>query len=138
MKILLIEDNEADREVVINHVNSIESHEKLELTECDCLNLGLDQISENSYDIIILDLCLPETKGLETVQTTIDHIKKQNKQIPIIILTGLDDFDIGRKAWELGVEDYLIKDEIQKEDVSRALTFASYSTKDIKKKSAII
>jgi two-component system sensor histidine kinase UhpB len=51
-----------------------------------------------------------------------------SKDIPIVILTGVDDYSVGREAWALGVKDFLIKDEIQTQDLSRALRFASHDS----------
>lgn len=123
MKILLIDDSKEDRDLFINHLKKIEKN--IEIDECDCLDKGLKHLSSFNYDAVILDLALPETDGLETVQTTIDHLDKHNKNTPVIVLTGLEDYSVGRKAWMLGIKEYLIKDEVQAKDLLRALTFAT-------------
>ncbi len=124
MKILVIDDSKEDRDLIINHIKKIEKSNII-VDECNCLKHGLIKLALHNYEAIILDLALPESDGIETVETTLNHLNKHNKNIPIIVLTGLEDYSIGRKAWLLGIKDYLIKDEIQTKDLSRALTFAT-------------
>ena len=123
MKILVIDDSKEDRDLIINHIKKIEKDIKID--ECNCLEDGLKKLSSLNYDAIILDLALPETDGIETVEAIIKHLDKHNKNTPVIVLTGLEDYSVGRKAWMLGIKEFLIKDEIETKDLSRALTFAT-------------
>ena len=125
MKILIIDDSKEDRDLIINHIKKMEKTKKTHVDESNCLRDGMHRIDHFSYDAIILDLALPESDGLETVEIIMDQLKKNNKNTPIIVLTGMEDYSVGRKAWVLGIKDYLIKDEIQTQDLSRALTFAT-------------
>ena len=124
MKVLIIDDSKEDRELIINHLKQMNGKVMI-CDESNCLQDGLKKFTETTYDAIILDLGLPETDGIETVETTLEHLEKHNKNTPIIVLTGLEDYSVGRKAWLLGIKDYLIKDEIQATDLSRSLTFAT-------------
>lgn len=132
MKILVIDDNKADRDIITNHMKKIKNKEKIKIDECDCLKEGLNKITCFDYDIILLDLILPETDGVETVKSILEHLKNLNKEIPIVVLTGMEDYKIGREIWSLGIQDYLIKDEMHTKDLSRALTFAIYDKKEDK------
>jgi len=123
MKILVIDDSKEDRDLIINHIKKIEKNITIE--ECNCLKEGLKKLSASNYDAIILDLALPETDGIDTIETTLEHLERDNKNTPIIVLTGLEDYSIGRKAVMLGIKEFLIKDEVQSKDLSRALTFAT-------------
>ena len=136
MKILVIDDSKEDRDLIINHIKKIESN--IIVDECNCLQKGLDKLSLLNYDAIILDLALPETDGVETVEKTLKHLEKHNKNTPIIVITGLEDYSVGRKIWLLGIKDFLIKDEIQTKDLSRALTFATLKSTVPSKKSIAI
>ena len=124
MKILIIEDSKTDRDLIIKHIKQINKKEFL-IEECSCLKEGLEKLESFNYDAIILDLALPESDGLDTVKTIKQQLNKNNKTTPIIVLTGSNDYSVGRQAWLLGIKDYLIKDEIQTKDLSRALTFAT-------------
>lgn len=129
MKILVIDDSKEDRDLIISYIKQIENDIKLEkIDECNCLEKGLEKLASFNYDAVILDLALPETDGIETVQTTIDHLNKHNKNTPVIVLTGSDDYSVGRQVWMLGIKEYLIKDEVESKDLSRALIFATLNS----------
>ena len=136
MKIIVIDDSKEDRDLIINYIKKIDANVMID--ECNCLKNGLKQLSSFNYDAVILDLALPETDGIETIQTTIEHLEKHNKNTPVIVLTGLEDYSVGRKAWTLGIKEYLIKDEIQSKDISRALDFAFRNLQKTAKKSVAI
>ena len=127
MKILVIDDSRADRDMLITHIKNTNSRSAIETEESNCLKDGLKKLKENDYDVIILDLILPESDGVDTVKHVLAHLKAIGKDIPVIVLTGTEDYSVGRKVWLLGIKDYLIKDEIQSTDIARALKFATYS-----------
>ena len=124
MKILVIDDSKEDRDLIITHIKKSRKKEKITTDESNCLEDALKKIKLNNYDVIILDLILPKTDGIETVKKVVEHLKKIKKDVPIIVLTGVEDYKIGREARLLGIKDYLIKDEIQEKDLIRSLSFA--------------
>ena len=128
MKILVIDDNRADRDLIITHIKKSKKRKNIITEESNCLKDALNKIENNDYDVILLDLVLPESDGIETVKTVISSLKKWEKDIPVIVLTGMEDYKVGREAWALGIKDYLVKDEIHSKDLSRALNFATYET----------
>ena len=127
MKILIIDDSKEDRDLIIGQIKKIKSHKKIFTEEGECLKDAFNKIKSKTYDIIILDLCLPESDGIETVKTIKKYLEEQHKNTPIIVLTGIQNFSVGREAWSLGIKDYLLKDEIETQDLSRSLAFASYN-----------
>ena len=129
MKILVIDDCKEDRELAITYIHKTNSIPNLSTDESNCLEDALDKIEKNYYDVIILDLLLPKTDGIETIKKTQSFLQKQEKNIPIIILTGLEDLKLGRKALALGIKEFLIKDELQVDDLSRAIKCATYGQK---------
>jgi DNA-binding NarL/FixJ family response regulator len=70
----------------------------------------LRQLEENPPDIIVLDISLPSLSGLEVAKI----VKEKNPQIKIVILTMYDRKSYFRYAWEIGVDGYVLKDEIEK------------------------
>ncbi len=138
MKILIIDDNKAYRDIITHFIKQLKTREPIEIKECCNLEKALKQLKNNDYSVIILDLNLPKSNGLETVKIVIEYLKKIEKNIPIIVLTEVEDFAIGREAWKLGIKDFLIKDEIQPEDLARSLNFANYNNKNNEKKSILI
>jgi CheY-like chemotaxis protein len=75
---------------------------------------------KEQVDVILLDLNLPDMRGLELVK----NITKKFAQIPIIILTGYSDIELAKRSLELGVHDYLIKDEINPGLLHKSIEFA--------------
>lgn len=123
INILVIDDSVEDRDLITRNIKK-ESKNNLTIDESDCLTSALKKIQTNEYDIIILDIKLPETEGIETIKIVLDEIKKSNKIIPVIVLTGIEDYKIGVEAWMLGIKDFLIKKESLSTDLSRSLSFA--------------
>jgi len=138
MKILLIDGCQADRKIIIKHINHAElNNETIEIHESSNLTEAFNKIGNNNYDTIILDIGLPESDGIETIKIVIEHLKSIKKDIPIIILTAFEDYDMGKKAFKLGIKDYLIKGETETKEIRRAIAFATYSNNlPIRKKTA--
>ena len=137
MKILVIDDNRADRDLIITHIKESKKRKNITTEESNCLKDALCKIKDNDYDVILLDLVLPESDGIDTVKAVFSSMKEANKEIPIIVLTGTEDYKVGREAWNMGIKDYLIKDEMGTRDLSRALNFATYDQSG-KEKSVLI
>ncbi|MCD6435687.1 MAG: response regulator [Clostridiales bacterium] len=130
MRILIVDDCKEYREIVEKHVKKTKGNGDITCDNSDCLTDALVKIKETDYDIIILDLKLPETEGLETIDNVFWGLEDANKEIPVIILTGTDDYKIGKKAYKKGIRDYLIKgDEEEGKKIRRAVSFANYAKK---------
>jgi DNA-binding response OmpR family regulator len=138
MKILVTDDSKEYRDLIITLIRQFEARETIEIDEANSIEKTLDKLNSNNYNAIILDLNLPKSTGLTTVKTVSNYLKEINKDMPIIVLTGVDDYEIGRKAWDLGVKDFLIKDEIHPQDLLRALNFANIDNKNLKKRSVLV
>lgn len=123
----MIDDSQEDRDLIITHIKKSKKRTEVETEESNCLKDALKKLKTRNYDVIILDLVLPESDGIETVKTVLSTLKELEKDIPVIVLTGVEDYKVGREAWLLGIKDYLIKDEMQSRDLSRALNFAAYN-----------
>jgi DNA-binding response OmpR family regulator len=127
MKILVVDDCKADRELIISHIKKINFKEEIEIKESNSLTNTRSAIKENNYDLIILDLNLPESNGIDTVNEVFETLSKSKKDIPIIVLTGSGSYKLGKKAFKLGIKDYLIKGEDENRELRRAINFATYS-----------
>lgn len=131
MKILVVDDSKEDRDLAITYIHKSNSIKNIVTDESNCLNDALSKIEKNNYDVILLDLALPETDGLDTIQQIQNALERNNKQTPIIIFTGLEDYNLGRKAFSLGVKDFLIKDEIKYDDINKAIKYATYGNRKV-------
>lgn len=105
LKVLLIEDSLTDA-VLLERVFQRMSETKLDLTRVELLQDALKKINQDWFDIILLDLSLPDSWGLESL----NKIQNITKKIPIIVLTGTDNDEIAIAALREGAQDYLIKD----------------------------
>lgn len=121
-KVLIIDDSNTDIELLKISL----SKEKIKSDESKCLSEAFENIKNKSYDAIFLDLKLSETEGLDTVQKTVEFLKTCKKTLPIIILTGVEDYKIGKKALDLGICDFLVKGEASSKEILRSLNFAIY------------
>ncbi len=119
LDVLLIEDNPGDVRLVEEMLGEAQTSlhridldgsapEETAVHHETGLTAGLDYLSENATDVLLLDLGLPESTGLDTLRRVVDA----TEFTPVIVLTGLDDRDIGIQAIQNGAEDYLVKDEV--------------------------
>ena len=88
MKILAIEDDPGDIELLRRHLRNLPN---LQIELADRLSAGLKRLSENPVDLVILDLGLPDSQGLETLT----RFRSQVADIPVVVLTGMSDETLG-------------------------------------------
>jgi two-component sensor histidine kinase/CheY-like chemotaxis protein len=119
MTILLIEDNPADvemiRELLSDHKGS-----SFDFVCADRLSAAEPSFAEGGIDIILLDLGLPDSQGLDTLRRVRDHAG----DVPIVVLTMLDNEETGLSALKEGAQDYLIKGQINGPLIARSLRYA--------------
>lgn len=119
IRILLIEDNPGDVRLIKDMLNEVKLS-RTEFQSADSLSTGLEHLRNEKIDILLLDLGLPDSKGIETLNRTIDRISG----VPIIVLTGLDDELLGVDAIRNGAQDYLIKGKIDSHLLIRMIRYA--------------
>ncbi len=104
IRVLLIEDNPADARF-IKELLAKEEKITFDLAWEENLSTGLKRVSGGGIDVILLDLMLPDSRGFDTFS----KMEAQAPQIPIVIMTGLDDETLAIRAVRKGAEDYLVK-----------------------------
>jgi PAS domain S-box-containing protein len=105
LKILLIEDNPGDARL-IEHLLRVEGGFTFDLDLQESLTQGLDSLQRTpDFDIILLDLALPDSWGIDTFL----RVHEVAPHIPIIILTSFDDEELAIKSVKNGAQDYLVK-----------------------------
>jgi PAS domain S-box-containing protein len=119
MKVLVIEDNPADMEL-IRDVLSDSGTSPSEFEHEKTLAAGISRLARGGFDCILLDLGLPDSQGIETVQT----IRQAQPEIPIVVLTGLDDAVSGVQALQEGAQDYLVKSHLNGYSLARSIQYA--------------
>jgi len=117
--ILYIEDNIDHKHLLEDMLKEINGN-KFELICCEDLSTGLELLKDREIDLVLLDLGLPETKGIETF----NKVHPLAADIPIIVLTSLDDRETAIKAAEKGAQDYLLKGHIDPFSLERSIRYA--------------
>lgn len=108
-KILLAE----DEEFIANlYKLELEKHE-MEVTLVDNGKLALEAFKKEKFDMLLLDLMMPEMDGFEVLE----HLQKEKIHIPIIVMTNLSQNVDQKKCEELGAKDYIIKADVDAPDV---------------------
>lgn len=121
--LLLIEDNPGDIRLIQEYLKEPGITFQSNIDVEHSLENGIQKLRENrekEYDVILLDLSLPDSSGLETLQ----EIKKVAEPVPIVVLTGLADDEVGSEAVLRGAQDFLTKNEINVTLLSRAILYA--------------
>lgn len=119
IKVLLIEDNPGDARLIQEWLVQDYSP-RFDLVKLNCLEDGLACLSKNDIDVVLLDLSLPDSTGLDTLRKVHEHVP----ELPIVVLSGLDDEDVTLQAVGAGAQDYLVKDEINENVLPRVLQYA--------------
>src|SRR6185295_16619798 len=119
MRVLLIEDNEDDAYLIREMLMEKEDTGVL-LVWVDRLGSGLTRLAENTSDLVLLDLSLPDSHGLETLEL----VQGCARDVPIVVLTGLDDEVMAHQAVRKGAQDYLVKGQLGGTLLARAARYA--------------
>ena len=119
VRILLVEDNPIDARMFQEMIRE-SSAGRFHLELADRLDTGLACLSQTQFDVVLLDLSLPDARGLETVTSVHAHAPK----VPIVVLTSLDDEATATKALRTGAQDYLIKGRVGGDLLVRSVRYA--------------
>lgn len=119
MRILLVEDNPGDVRLM-REMFATERPGSYEITHLPRLGLALNHLARGGVDIVLLDLGLPDGDGLEIVR----RVRKLAPQVPLVVMTGRDDDNIVAEAMLEGVQDFLVKGQIETRALPRALRHA--------------
>jgi two-component system, cell cycle sensor histidine kinase and response regulator CckA len=108
IKILLVEDNSGDAYLIEDHLEEFANF-SYKLKNVGTLNEALSVLNNQTFDVILLDLVLPDSDGINTFF----RIHNQNPLIPIIVLTELVDEAIGSYSVEKGAKDFFVKGQTE-------------------------
>jgi PAS domain S-box-containing protein len=116
---LLVEDNPGDARLIREMLRDL-PRRPVQLQHVSCLQDGLASLARGSFDVVLLDLSLPESQGLDTFQ----RVRAAVPEIPIIVLTGLADESVAVRAVHEGAQDYLFKGDVSGELLARSIRYA--------------
>ncbi len=119
LTVLLIEDDLGDATILRRTLAELRAV-KFDLVWADRLSSGLAYLSEQAFDIMLLDLSLPDSQGLDTIT----QVRAHTLNVPIVVLTGLDDEAVAMQAVQAGAQDYLVKGQADANALSRSIRYA--------------
>jgi diguanylate cyclase (GGDEF)-like protein len=119
LRVLVVEDNAADARLLLEMFRN-EKPGSFEMTHLSRMSDAIVHLEKNKVDIVLLDLGLPDARGLESVRRA--HAAAPD--VPLIVLTGLDDEGLASEAMKDGAQDYLIKGQVENRALPRALRHA--------------
>src|SRR5437879_5953277 len=119
VKALLIEDNPGDARLIELMVSEA-GGDYFEVEQVQRLKQGLSRLAEGGFGLVLCDLSLPDSHGLETFA----RLDAQAPQVPIIVLSGLNDTTVAVEAVHQGAQDFLIKGQVDGQLLVRAMRYA--------------
>jgi DNA-binding NarL/FixJ family response regulator len=119
LNILLIEDNPSDADLV-EHLLRKSEETRMEVHWRELLATGLLCLTEGHVDLVLLDLSLPDSDGLESLA----EVYWQAPHVPVVVLTGLDDEETAIKAVKMGAQAYLVKNDLNLKLLIRSIEHA--------------
>jgi len=118
LRILLVEDSPGDARLVREYLRDCELG-AVALAHHQRLDAALDALRQAPYDAVLLDLSLPDSQGLATLRAVVAAAP----DVPVVVLTGLQDQAVARAAVQEGAQDFLPKGELNPELLARVLFY---------------
>lgn len=128
LKILLVEDNSGDAFLIEEMLIEIPDY-NFEITVTETLKETVTKLNETEFDIVLLDLGLPDSQGLGALESVLDL----QLNCPVIVITGLNDGKTGKKAMEMGAQSYMVKGEFSGHSIAQTILYSIERSKILKK-----
>jgi signal transduction histidine kinase len=120
VNVLIVDDDELDRRLVKLVLARAANLIRFNVESAQTITEALEKLVKDNFNIILLDLNLPDSRGTETVQ----KIFNAAPDVPIVVLTGLDDENAGLEAIRSGAENYLVKGDGLEYTLVRTIRYA--------------
>jgi signal transduction histidine kinase len=128
LDVLLVEDNPADARLIRHHLREGDDtvFEPPSLTHVDSLSAAFDRLADDEYDLVLLDLGLADSRGIETLERLNERSRTDDDlpRLPVVVLTGLTDDETALQAIQEGAQDYLLKNRLDGALLERAIRYA--------------
>jgi signal transduction histidine kinase len=119
IKVLLVEDDLGDPDLICELLELVGSND-FQVTQSRRLKDAIASLCENPFDVVLLDLSLPDSHGLATVS----QVCTEAPTVPIVILSGLEDESLAIEALQKGAQDYLVKGQADSNVLVRSIRYA--------------
>ena len=124
IKLLIIEDMKSEVQMIKSLLIKA-LHSNFIISTAYSLEVGLAILEDNLPDVVLLDLNLPDSKGLNTVRVIVDNYPS----VPIIVLTGNENREIALDSLTIGAEDFLSKNKLTSKNLEESILFSIYRRK---------
>ena len=118
IRVLLVEDNPGDARLIQELL--AEAGAPFELEAAARLSTALERLSNESFQLVLVDLSLPDSHGIDTFHRVFAHAPN----VPLIVLSGLDDEALALRTVQEGAQDYLVKGHVDHHTLVRAMRYA--------------
>lgn len=123
IRVLLVEDEDGDAHLVKMKLKQVQ-YDRFEVVWAQSLAEARQCLARSSFDVMLLDLSLPDSEGLETVHSA----RNMAKIMPIVVLSGRGDTDFALSALEAGAVDYMVKGDFGYDGLARVIRYALLRT----------
>jgi len=120
VRILMVEDNPADAEI-LTEVLAADDRSPFRIQWVERLADAIERLSNTQFDVVLLDLKLPDSDGLESI----DRIHATSETVPVVVMTGFDDDALAAEAKRRGARGYLVKGRTSIDYIKQVLTAAA-------------
>src|SRR5215475_14409345 len=117
--LLLVEDNPGDARLISEAIRAVRPTQ-FTLVHVERLSAALSRLREEQFAVILLDLSLPDSYGVDTIR----QVQMGAPHVPIVVMTGLDDEEMALTALQEGAQDYIVKGQFEPHTLTRALNYA--------------
>jgi signal transduction histidine kinase/HPt (histidine-containing phosphotransfer) domain-containing protein len=119
VRLLLIEDSPDDA-LLIREFLSEARQTRFEVEHVELLSAALERVSWGGIDAVLLDLQLPDSRGLDTFR----RVQSADRALPIVVLSGFEDETTALTAVQEGAQDYLVKGQVRTPELEKTLLYA--------------
>jgi diguanylate cyclase (GGDEF) domain len=119
LSVLVVEDNPGDYDLVVEYLSAV-GNTNYQFQHCTSVQEVSAILKDSRVDVILLDLSLPDSSGIDTVS----NMRGINVDLPIIVLTGTDNDELGEQAIQQGAQEYLNKNEVSGRMLARIIRYA--------------
>ncbi len=118
LHILLVANDPVDARLIRELL--VDSRVRFDLEQVGAVEAALERLADAGIDVVLLDLALPDSHGLETL----DRVLEKAPAVPVLVLSGLPDDGLAEQAVRAGAQDYLVKGQVDRPLLVRAVRYA--------------
>lgn len=119
-RVLIIEDSPSDAGLVREHLAAARSAERFHMEVAEDLQAGLARLAKEVFDVVLLDLNLPDSFGLETFES----LHARHPELPVVIMSSAGTEELAVRAVAAGAQDYIFKDSLEPQLLMRCLRYS--------------